>query len=332
MSKALLRLLRWSAIFALCDASSKAVISKSVPYLNVVVDNVLSKRLKEEGTTEMDHTKQLIEKVNELLGQLVPPGSINLTKLVVNTAENDSAYFTLWNDGKVKSETTLKKFVAYINKHTQLGNADFVTLLTGRRMTKDRDPKQAVEGIKWGRGVCGSMTGALVSDTGDTNRTVLTFTHELSHALGANHDGEKTAKSCKDVGRSIMNRNFRGIGTSYSFCSMKDINAFLKRDQAKCMFEEPPRAPVVDPEVEKRRKRECDKSKAENEYYYIRQGGNFCKYSCLFVNSTSGAATREIWVTEKDGTPCNASNPKQECKDGVCEQVEKPISEDKVEY
>ncbi|KAL3204015.1 hypothetical protein MRX96_041428 [Rhipicephalus microplus] len=246
--------------------------------------------------------------------------------------ENDSAYFALWNDGKVKSEKTLRDFITYINKYTQLWNTDFVTLLTGRRMTKDKDPKQGVEGIKWGRGVCGSFTGALVSDTGDTNRTVLTFTHELSHALGANHDGEKTAKSCTDVGRSIMNRNFRGIGTSYSFCSMKDINTFLKKDQAKCVFDELPRAPAVDPEVQKRRKKECDKLKEENEYYYVRQGGNFCKYSCLFVNSTTDAATREIWLKEKNGTLCNPSNPKQKCKDGVCKQDETPISEDEVEF
>nr|XP_037273501.1 uncharacterized protein LOC119165425 [Rhipicephalus microplus] len=129
MSKALLRLLRWSAIFA--KASLYHWASFFIIDLNVVVDNVLSERLKKEGTTEMEHTELLIKKVNELLRQLVPPGSINLTKIVVNTAENDSAYFALWNDGKVKSEKTLRDFITYINKCTQLWNTDFVTLLTG---------------------------------------------------------------------------------------------------------------------------------------------------------------------------------------------------------
>ncbi|KAL1470075.1 hypothetical protein MTO96_040689 [Rhipicephalus appendiculatus] len=130
------------------------------------MDSILAGRLKQEGRTPGDHMKELINRVNNLLGQLVPPGSINLTKLVVN-----SAYW----------------------------DADFVLLITGRSMTKDNDPTQSVEGIKWGKGVCGSMTAALVSDTGDDYRTALTITHELSHALGAHHDGEDTAMSCKNI-------------------------------------------------------------------------------------------------------------------------------------
>uniref|UniRef100_A0A131YDY8 Reprolysin n=1 Tax=Rhipicephalus appendiculatus TaxID=34631 RepID=A0A131YDY8_RHIAP len=331
MSKTLLRLLRWSAIFAFCEASSKTVVSKSVFYLNVIMDSILAGRLKQEGRTPGDHMKELINRVNKLLGQLVPPGSINLTKLVVNSATEDSQYFELWNDGRVKSEKTLRSFIRFINMYTQYWDADFVLLITGRSMTKDNDPTQSVEGIKWGKGVCGSMTAALVSDTGDDYRTALTITHELSHALGAHHDGEDTTMSCKNIGKSIMSSSVSGIGATYSMCSIKDIYTFLKSDQATCLFEKPSRGPAVDPEVENRRKRKCEELKKEDEYYYVRKGCNFCKYSCLFVSSTRHSATRETWLREEDGTPCNASHPEQKCKGGYCLQEEIPISEDIVE-
>ncbi|XP_037525762.1 zinc metalloproteinase/disintegrin isoform X2 [Rhipicephalus sanguineus] len=332
MNNALLCLLRWSAIVAFCQGSEKAPVSKYVPYLNVIIDTVLAARLKKEGIEAGQHVKELICKVNEMLKQLVPPGSVNLTKLAQTTAGEEEIYLELWPDGKVKSEATLRSYIKHINMRTQLWNTDFVLLLTGRSMTKDNDPKQPVEGIKSGPGVCGSMTGALVSDIGDVDRTALTITHELSHALGAHHDGEGTARSCPNSERHIMNPSTKGIGSTFSFCSKKAINAFLKTGQAKCLFVIEPCRPAVDPEVKKRRKRKCDELKRDGEYTYARQGGRFCVYSCLFVNSTTHAATRESWLREEDGTPCNASNPAQKCKDGICVQEESTTTEDTVDY
>ncbi|XP_075727961.1 zinc metalloproteinase/disintegrin-like [Rhipicephalus microplus] len=215
--------------------------------------------------------------------------------------------------------------------YTQLWNTDFVLLTTGRSMTHDNDPNKAVEGIKWGEGACGSMTAALVSDTGDALRTALTITHELSHALGAFHDGELTAKSCENSGKTVMSPSVSSIGTTYSLCSIKDINKFLKSFQATCLFDKPSRGPSVDPDVERRRNGKCDKLKEQGEYYYVRQGSNFCKYSCLFVNSVTKAATREEWLKEENGTSCNAFDLTQKCADGYCLEEEKTTSGEIVE-
>ncbi|KAL3206318.1 hypothetical protein MRX96_010807 [Rhipicephalus microplus] len=201
---------------------------------------------------------------------------------------------------------------------------------TGLSMTADRNPKP---GCRRDQGVCGSMTAALVSDSGDGYKTVLTTVHELSHALGAQHDGEATTRLCPNTERHIMSPSIHGIGPTFSFCSLRDINAFLKSARAECLFDKPSSGRVVDPAVEKRRKEMCDKIKQGEEVYYVREWyNNNCKFSCLFVNSATNTATRETWVNEENGTICNKFDTSQKCKDGYCTQDEAASTANSVEY
>ncbi|XP_075727939.1 coagulation factor X-activating enzyme heavy chain isoform X2 [Rhipicephalus microplus] len=309
MSKALLRLLQWSAVFA--KASLRHWASEFRIDLTVFFDSVLNTRLNKESRNAQDYLQEHIKKVNDLLGQLVPPGYINLTAFVTTTTDQESYYMKKWADGKLRSETTLRLFIKYLYMYTQHWHADFMLYFTGLSMTADRNPKQAVEGIKQGQGVCGSMTAALVSDSGDEDKTFLTMVHELAHALGAQHDGEATTRSCPNTERHIMNPSIHGIGSTFSFCSLRDINNFLKSAQAGCLFDKPSSGRVVDPVVEKRRKEKCEEMKREEEAYYVREWYNNCKFSCLFVNSETNTATRETWVNEENGTICNKFDTSQ---------------------
>ncbi|XP_075727941.1 uncharacterized protein LOC119165827 isoform X4 [Rhipicephalus microplus] len=274
MSKALLRLLQWSAVFAFCEASSKTVVSKSVLSkaslrhwasefridLTVFFDSVLNTRLNKESRNAQDYLQEHIKKVNDLLGQLVPPGYINLTAFVTTTTDQESYYMKKWADGKLRSETTLRLFIKYLYMYTQHWHADFMLYFTG---------------------------------------------------LGAQHDGEATTRSCPNTERHIMNPSIHGIGSTFSFCSLRDINNFLKSAQAGCLFDKPSSGRVVDPVVEKRRKEKCEEMKREEEAYYVREWYNNCKFSCLFVNSETNTATRETWVNEENGTICNKFDTSQ---------------------
>ncbi|XP_075727942.1 uncharacterized protein LOC119165827 isoform X5 [Rhipicephalus microplus] len=145
MSKALLRLLQWSAVFAFCEASSKTVVSKSVLSkaslrhwasefridLTVFFDSVLNTRLNKESRNAQDYLQEHIKKVNDLLGQLVPPGYINLTAFVTTTTDQESYYMKKWADGKLRSETTLRLFIKYLYMYTQHWHADFMLYFTG---------------------------------------------------------------------------------------------------------------------------------------------------------------------------------------------------------
>ncbi|KAL3206317.1 hypothetical protein MRX96_010807 [Rhipicephalus microplus] len=151
--------------------------------------------------------------------------------------------------------------------------------------------------------------------------------------LGAQHDGEATTRLCPNTERHIMSPSIHGIGPTFSFCSLRDINAFLKSARAECLFDKPSSGRVVDPAVEKRRKEMCDKIKQGEEVYYVREWyNNNCKFSCLFVNSATNTATRETWVNEENGTICNKFDTSQKCKDGYCTQDEAASTANSVEY
>ncbi|XP_075529933.1 venom metalloproteinase antarease-like TfasMP_A [Dermacentor variabilis] len=105
------------------------------------------------------------------------------------------------------------------------------------RYVKDRPPAP-VKGMTWRKAACGVKKVAIASDTGDFFRTSLSAAHEISHALGSPHDEEETSKGCPESDRHLMNPYRELREGTYSLCSLKAINTFLKTPQAICLFGE----------------------------------------------------------------------------------------------
>ncbi|XP_075529931.1 venom metalloproteinase antarease-like TfasMP_A [Dermacentor variabilis] len=76
----------------------------------------------------------------------------------------------------------------------------------------------------------------MVSDSGDSYRAALTAAHEIAHALGSAHDGEGASKGCPASERHLMNPYNTERTATYSRCSLRAINKFLKKPQAICLF------------------------------------------------------------------------------------------------
>nr|XP_054933930.1 uncharacterized protein LOC129388008 [Dermacentor andersoni] len=83
------------------------------------------------------------------------------------------------------------------------------------------------QGIANSEGACGPNNVLTVSDQGKDDLTSFGLAHEISHAIGAVHDGEGTADSCFDVGYVMSPYMIPSANPSYSPCSIADIEKFL---------------------------------------------------------------------------------------------------------
>nr|XP_037291291.1 venom metalloproteinase antarease-like TpachMP_B [Rhipicephalus microplus] len=189
---------------------------------------------------------------------------------------------------------------------------------------------RTVKGASMRNGICSNQRAIIVSDNGKKYESYPTLAHEIAHTMGVPHDGEGSSQGCPASQLFLMSpKASRNRKLTFSSCSKEAINKFLKTKNASCLFDY--LMPPEDPKIRKRRESNCAELKEESEYYYVREGLNNCKYSCLFVNNDTNSATREISKVEENGTLCNVSNPAQKCKDGQCVQEKIVVSENTVQ-
>ncbi|XP_070382821.1 snake venom metalloproteinase atroxlysin-1-like [Dermacentor albipictus] len=102
-------------------------------------------------------------------------------------------------------------------------------------------------------GACDPNNVLIVSDQGkDDDVTSLAIAHEISHAIGASHDGEGSAHSCLDIGYIMSPYMVLAANPSYSRCSIADIEKFLVEEAADCLFND-----TSDPQLEDQRAASC---------------------------------------------------------------------------
>ncbi|KAL3204014.1 hypothetical protein MRX96_041427 [Rhipicephalus microplus] len=99
-----------------------------------------------------------------------------------------------------------------------------------------KSQEHTIEGTTTTKQVCGRGKAAIISDRGTGVNISLTAAHEISHALGANHDGEGSSQSCPPIENRLMFPHAGGIGPNYSPCSLQEINIFLNSPKATCLF------------------------------------------------------------------------------------------------
>ncbi|XP_037525763.2 metalloprotease mig-17-like [Rhipicephalus sanguineus] len=194
--------------------------------LFVVVDQTLATRLGQDDEIIDAYVRKIVDEISRILGQLVPPGSINLIGVKISREENEP-FSVLWSNKKVKGVDALVAFVAYARRHINMWKADFLLWLTGRGLARVSED-HSIEGMTTRGQVCGPGKAAIISAREDGFNVSLTAAHEISHALGAYHDGAGSSKSCPPTDNYLMHPHAGGVGPTYSSCALQSINIFLK--------------------------------------------------------------------------------------------------------
>ncbi|XP_064458350.1 venom metalloproteinase antarease TserMP_A-like isoform X1 [Ornithodoros turicata] len=135
------------------------------------------------------------------------------------------------------NEETLVRFrYHYITKSTE----DIAVLMTGLDMASfpmNGEWTANVAGLGYLGGLCrAGYSFALAEDTALSYIGIHTVAHELGHLLGAPHDGENNARSCKFSDGYIMGYNNKSVNHyTFSVCSQDTIRAHLKSANKPCV-------------------------------------------------------------------------------------------------
>ncbi|XP_075530686.1 venom metalloproteinase BumaMPs1-like [Dermacentor variabilis] len=276
--------------------------------------------------------------VNQILGQLDPPGRILLRAIEINKI-GPVDYVAVMDNKIVDAPGTLENLEKYSKTKKQMQSADAVIILIGRDMEHRRpDGSTFVSyGLAYTRGACNGHGAIVAADLGTKYAGALSVAHEVGHFLGSPHDGAETAKDCPADGGTIMSKQAAGvIRPRYSECSKQAIKAYVTT-RAKCLFEqtyptdnetdigvetttEPPNT-AADPVQEKRRRRKCQAFLTNDQYLLKAEqmvhDNPTCKILCTVGSGTSDELTVYAAVAP-DRTPCDKPDSSKVCKRGLC--------------
>ncbi|XP_072140775.1 A disintegrin and metalloproteinase with thrombospondin motifs 1-like [Dermacentor andersoni] len=163
------------------------------------------------------------------------------------------------------------------------------------------------QGIANSEGACGPNNVLTVSDQGKDDLTSFGLAHEISHAIGAVHDGEGTADSCFDVGYVMSPYMIPSANPSYSPCSIADIQKFLGKEDSDCLFEH-----TGDPQLDANRAAHCSRFLARGQKLLRTETDGPCSFLCYTGRKSS------FRLPERDGKPCNKFDASQMCNEGNC--------------
>ncbi|XP_065306631.1 A disintegrin and metalloproteinase with thrombospondin motifs like [Dermacentor albipictus] len=242
------------------------------------------------------------------MSTLQPRGSITLTGLQCYY-KGKEGYLVLLPNGDVNSGETMQKLVEYAEQYPPMWGSDLLLLLTGKPLSETtQDGKTSrIHGVANSEGACGPNNVLIVSDQGKDDHTSFALAHEISHAIGAVHDGEGTADSCFDIGYIMSPYMIPSANLSYSPCSIVDIEKFLGEEASDCLFKD-----TGDPQLDANRAAHCTRFLAKGQKLQRTEIDGACSFSCCTGRKSS------FRLPERDGKPCNKFDASQMCNDGNC--------------
>ncbi|KAL1442235.1 hypothetical protein MTO96_007856 [Rhipicephalus appendiculatus] len=142
----------------------------------------------------------------------------------------------------------------------------------------------------------------------------------VGRRLGADHDGEGSARSCPPIGYLMSTSSSHTKKISYSNCSIEDIAYFLKSEKASCLFNNTntplPGLPLPtttnDPAFDQRRVQMCERHLPVSDKLVGTESYGQCSFRCIILGRAY------LLQYEEDGRPCNKTNPSQQCYRGKC--------------
>ncbi|XP_070383589.1 venom metalloproteinase antarease TserMP_A-like [Dermacentor albipictus] len=304
----------------------------------LILDDVLFQRVTRQGNDIQEYATFLMAVVNQILGQLEPPGRILLKAIEINKI-GPVDYVAVKDNNIVDAPGTLGNLEKYSKTKKEMQNADAVIILIGRDMEHRRpDGSTFVSyGLAYTRGACNGHGAIVAADLGTKYTGALSVAHEVGHFLGSPHDGAETTKECPADGGTIMSKQAVGvIRPRYSECSKRAIKAYVTK-RAKCLFEQsdPTEKETVtevvtttevpatgtDPVQEKRKRRKCQ-AFLTNDQYLLKAEQMVhdyptCKILCTVGSETSDELTVYA-VVGPDRTPCDKPDSSKVCKRGLC--------------
>ncbi|XP_075531284.1 venom metalloproteinase antarease-like TserMP_B [Dermacentor variabilis] len=206
----------------------------------------------------------------------------------------------------------------YVMQNNNLKWADLVVILTGRALVyKHTNGNFNPRGATWVGAACSFFKVAFVSDTG-SDGVPWTSAHEISHALGASHDGEGASANCPARYRHLMTAFHARRKSTYSGCSLASINRFLKKPEAICLFGQSRSALDENPQLKQQRSEACQGCLSECQYIESIATKKPCYFRCTISNRNKKGAKIDYYQYDKDGTPCSNDDPFKKCKNGQC--------------
>ena len=126
----------------------------------------------------------------------------------------------------------LENFCAWQQKQSQVyQHWDHALLLTGLDLKSKKSSK--IVGLAPVSGMCLNESSCTVSE-GSHFESVFVIAHELGHSLGMKHDGRTDFNDC-DPGAYLMSPTLGSGKNSWSSCSKKYLDEFLRSKQSKCL-------------------------------------------------------------------------------------------------
>ncbi|XP_075531231.1 venom metalloproteinase antarease-like TserMP_B [Dermacentor variabilis] len=203
----------------------------------------------------------------------------------------------------------MDKLVKYAEQYPLMWGSDLLLLLTGKPLSKttQNGGTSQIHGSSNFEGACGDHNVLTVSDRDNDDDTSFAITHEISHAIGASHDGEGTAVYCLEVGYIMSPYMIPIPHPSYSPCSIADIEKFLGKAAADCLFQD-----TSDPELDVNRANRCKRFLARGQQLLRTETDGPCSFRCYTGRKSS------FQLPEREGKRCNKSDASQICNKVKC--------------
>ncbi|XP_072141215.1 venom metalloproteinase antarease-like TtrivMP_A [Dermacentor andersoni] len=203
----------------------------------------------------------------------------------------------------------MDKLVKYAEQYPLMWGSDLLLLLTGKPLSKktQNGGTSRIQGRANFEGACGPDNVLTVWDEDNDGDTSFAIAHEISHAIGAFHDGEGSAVNCFEVGYIMSPHMIPIPNPSYSPCSIADIEKFLNEGAADCLFED-----TSDPELDVNRVNSCKRFLARGEQLLRTETDGPCSFRCYTGRKSS------FQLPEREGKRCNKFDSSQICNNGKC--------------
>ncbi|XP_077529118.1 venom metalloproteinase antarease-like TtrivMP_A [Haemaphysalis longicornis] len=211
----------------------------------VVSDTIHHKRFQSEYDV-LRYICILFNSINAVFMSITNP-TIKLLLVGLEVTKNDEPY-VFGNEEVMYDDSSLNLFSQYVTqKKESYGNPDAIVLLTGRDMctSTGRSLNKMVAGIAYLGQVCKEHNVAISEDIGGSYSGVLETAHEISHLLGATHDGSSGHWEIQDHPDSYACPEKQGYLMSYhdggekryrlSNCSQKQIKHVLGLQSSHCL-------------------------------------------------------------------------------------------------
>jgi hypothetical protein len=141
----------------------------------------------------------------------------------------------LTNNGTLTSTDPVELIVAFRN--TGLPNPGVSHLFSGR------DLQGSTVGIAYVGSLCRETSVGLTQRLG--SKTSLIFAHELGHNFGAPHDNQ-SGSACSDTPSGfVMNPNINSGGTTFSNCSIEQMQPTIAQATGICIVDVAVQAPTI---------------------------------------------------------------------------------------